>query len=112
MAANRRRLVHRLQAEDPLDLSASGDKYALGRIGLARLGRPDRLTLRSLGCTGTIELRDIVILPPAREGKTGKVGGLLRLLVVRLRSLAVSPSLITHSTGSMVAVPLFARLLI
>ena len=29
MAANRRRLVHRLQAEDPLDLSASGDKYTL-----------------------------------------------------------------------------------
>ena len=37
MAANRRRLVPRLQAEDPLDISASGDKYALGkdRIGKA-----------------------------------------------------------------------------
>jgi hypothetical protein len=45
MAANRRRLVHRLQAEDPLDLLPSGDKYALGRIGLARLGRPDSLVL-------------------------------------------------------------------
>jgi len=43
MAANRRRLVHRLQAEDPLDLSAS-ERYTLGRIGLARLGRPDILS--------------------------------------------------------------------
>jgi hypothetical protein len=43
MAANRRRLVHRLQAEDPLDLSALEKQAYLGRIGLARLGRPDNL---------------------------------------------------------------------
>jgi hypothetical protein len=41
MAANRRRLVHRLQAEDPLDLSASGDKCGFRRMGLARLSKPD-----------------------------------------------------------------------
>jgi hypothetical protein len=41
MAANRRCLVHRLQAEDPLDLPALERQVYLGSIGLARLGRPD-----------------------------------------------------------------------
>ena len=36
MAANRRRLVHRLQAGDPLDLPASETIISLGRIRLGR----------------------------------------------------------------------------
>lgn len=32
-----------------------------------------------------------MILPPAREGKTGKVGGLLRLLVVRFEVAGREP---------------------
>jgi hypothetical protein len=66
----------------------------------------DGFTLGSSGCTGTTELNDIVIPPPgeAGEGKTGYIGGLLRLTVVRPRAPAVSPSTITHSAGSITAV--------
>jgi hypothetical protein len=42
MAANRRRIVHRIQAEDPLDLSALETNTLMEVISLARLSNPDR----------------------------------------------------------------------
>ena len=61
MAANRRRLVHRLQAGDPLDLPASGTIIPLGLAGLGRHNRRSTSTQHHKSfrgaCYGTEKIR-------------------------------------------------------
>jgi hypothetical protein len=80
MAANRRRLLHRLQAGDPLDLPASGAIIPLEGQGLPRLGRPDIGPMaRKLGVDDQeVEPREIRQATLVDFGRLGDHGWLVR----------------------------------
>ena len=62
MAANHRRRVHRLQAEDPLYLSALEEQvYPLEVIGLTALTKPSSMRIQSK-MLGKEEISDFFLL--------------------------------------------------